>query len=150
MNTLTAEDRWDIQQALSYYDHLVDNGEWEGLGQILTADAHLAAPSGSFTGPDGVREFETTAFPDHLPSHHTLNTIIREGDSAATAVAWSRFVLVTYEATVLGGDYVDSLVRDGGQWKIAARRVTERNRQRPGGEYSAEGAEDFASWKETL
>lgn len=149
LSKLTAEDRWDIHQALSYYGHLVDNGEWEGLGEIFTADVELETPLGPFTGVAGVRDFESQAFPDHAPSHHTVNTIIRAGETAGTAVAWSRFVLVTYEATVLGGDYVDTLVRQDSEWKISARRITERNRTRPGGEYATTGAENFASWRDT-
>lgn len=88
-----------------------------------------------------------TASGGHLPSHHTLNTVIRAGDAPGTAVAWSRYVLVTYEASAAGGDYLDTLEERDGTWVITSRRVTERNRQRPDGEYSAAGAGTFDSFE---
>ena len=147
---LTADDRWGIQQTLALYGHFVDNDEWEALATIVGADARFETPAGTFAGPSGAQTFElqlATASGGHLPSHHTLNTVIRAGDAAGTAVAWSRYVLVTYEASAAGGDYLDTLEERDGTWVITSRRVTERNRQRPDGEYSAAGAETFDSFE---
>jgi hypothetical protein len=138
---LTAQDHWDIRQVLSYYAHLVDSGEWVALGEVFSENALIETSSGVFTGPGCVREFETG------DSHHTLNTVIRAGESDGIAIAWSRFILVAAEGTAAGGDYLDTLGRGDDGWRITHRRVTERNRTRPAGEYSSAGAEDFASWR---
>ncbi|NYF12431.1 hypothetical protein HDC34_000725 [Pseudoclavibacter sp. JAI123] len=147
---LTADDRWGVQQTLALYGHFVDNGEWELLATIVAADARLETQAGEFSGPPGVRSLEeqlATSLGGRLPSHHTLNTIVRPGEKPGTAVAWSRYVLVTYEATAAGGDYLDTLEKRGGTWVLTGRRVTERNRERPGGEYSTAGAETFATFE---
>lgn len=146
---LSAQDRWDIQQTLSLYDHVVDNAEWDRLADVLTADARLETPDGAFESPDGARRYEETAHPAERPSHHVLNTVLRPGETPGTAVAWSRFVLIGYDATVAGGDYVDTLVHDDGTWRISVRRVRERNRTRAADDaYTTAGAVDFAGWLE--
>lgn len=150
VTTLTADDRWGIQQTLALYGHFVDNGEWSSLETIISADARIETPAGAFQGAAGARSFEeqlAASLGGHLPSHHTINTVIRSGEAPGTAVAWSRYVLVTYEASSAGGDYLDALEERDGTWVITNRRVTERNRQRPDGEYSAAGAETFASFE---
>lgn len=150
VTTLTADDRWGIQQTLALYGHFVDNGEWTLLDSVLAPDARLESPAGEFTGASGARAFEqqlAASLGGHLPSHHTINTVIRAGEAAGSAVAWSRYVLVTYEASAAGGDYLDTLEERDGTWVITSRRITERNRERPSGQYSAEGAESFASFE---
>lgn len=150
MTTLTADDRWGIQQTLALYGHFVDNGEWAALGTIIEADARIETPLGEFSGPAGARAFEeklAAAHGGHLASHHTINTVIRPGATAGTAVAWSRYVHVTYAATAEGGDYLDTLEERDGAWLITSRRVSERNRERPDGGYSPLGAETFASFE---
>jgi hypothetical protein len=147
MTTLSAQHRWDIQQTLSYYGHLVDNSEWGRISDVVSDDLRLETPDGVFYGPSGVREFEDTPA---APAHHTVNTIIHPGATEASAVAWSRFILITGEGSAVGGDYLDTLELEGGLWKITARRVSERNRVRPGGEYSAAGAHNFASFEAAL
>lgn len=150
VTTLTADDRWGIQQTLALYGHFVDNGEWALLDSVFTPDARIESPAGEFTGASGARAFEeqlAASLGGHLPSHHTINTVIRAGETAGSAVAWSRYVLVTYDASAAGGDYLDTLEQRDGTWVIASRRITERNRERPSGQYSAEGAESFASFE---
>lgn len=150
MTTLTADDRWGIQQTIALYGHFVDNSEWSSLESIVAADARIETPAGAFQGAAGARVFEgqlADSLGGHLPSHHTVNTVIRAGEAPGTAVAWSRYVLVTYEASSEGGDYLDALENREGTWVITNRRVTERNRQRPDGEYSAAGSETFASYE---
>lgn len=144
---VTAQDRWDIQQTLALVNHVIDNEQWDQLGTLLTADARLLTPHGVFDGDAGLRRFEETAHPGARPSHHVLNTAIRPGEIAGTAVAWSRILIVTHDQQAAGGDAIDALVREGGRWLIRERRLVTRNRERDAdGAYTTAGAVDFADW----
>jgi hypothetical protein len=144
---LTAQDRWDIQQTLALLDHALDTEQWDRLGSLVTADLRLETPHGTFDGPAGVRAFEQAAHPGARPSHHVLNTAIRPGDIAGTAIAWSRILVVTHDQQAAGGDAIDALVHEGGRWLLRERRLVTRNRERGAdGRYTTAGAVDFADW----
>jgi hypothetical protein len=139
--TLEVDTADAIRQVLHLYDHFVDNGEWDELGSILTADFELTSPSGRFEGVDGARRYEQLAG-EHLPSHHVLNTFAQAA-TGDTVRAWSRFLLVTWEYSARVGDYLDLLRRSDDGWRLATRQVLPRG---GGGEQKPEHA-SFAAWR---
>lgn len=136
-----SEQSWAVTELLARYGHVVDNQEWDELTSVFTADVELDAQfaDGEYrtvTGIDALRGFLESFDPRR--SHHTLNTIIRIEDGVA--YAWSRFLVVEFDATSLTGDYVDEIVPATEGPRIRKRRISTRNRTEQGRQ------ESFESW----
>lgn len=136
-----SEQSWAVTELLARYGHVVDNQAWAELPSVFTADAALDAEfaDGEFrtvTGRERIREF-LEGF-DPLRSHHTLNTIIENGDGVVHA--WSRFLVVEFDATSLTGDYVDEIIETPDGLRISKRRISTRNRR------EARRQESFGTW----
>ncbi|GAA1772394.1 nuclear transport factor 2 family protein [Kocuria aegyptia] len=123
---LSAQDRIEIYEILSFSSHLLDNRQWDMFGEVFVPDVRLSAPQGEFGGPAGVRRFAETADLARFPATHTLNSIVEAVD-ADTAVAWSRMLLLTWDRRVACGDYIDTFRRTAAGWRIERRTVAPRN-----------------------
>ncbi|WP_114327896.1 nuclear transport factor 2 family protein [Rhodococcus sp. Eu-32] len=139
-----SHDSWAVHELLARYGHVVDNQAWDELPSVFTADVRLDAEfaDGEFrvvTGLDRLREF-LEGF-DSRRSHHTLNTIL-EVDADGIVHAWSRFLVVEFDATSLTGDYVDEIVDTADGPRIGKRRISTRNR--PADEQGR--VESFETW----
>ncbi|WP_298589646.1 nuclear transport factor 2 family protein [uncultured Kocuria sp.] len=124
--TISAQDRIEINEILSFSSHLLDNRRWDMFGEVFVPEVHLSAPQGEFTGPAGVRRFVETVDLSRFPATHTLNSIVEAVD-ADTAVAWSRMLLLTWDRRVACGDYIDTFRRTAHGWRIERRTVAPRN-----------------------
>ena len=136
-----SEQIWAVHELLARYAHVVDNAAWDELPTVFAVDAELDAQfaDGEYrtvTGLDAIRAFLESF--DPLRSHHTLNTIIKFEDGVAHA--WSRFLVVEFDASSLTGDYVDRIVDTDAGLRIVKRRISTRNRVEPGRQ------ESFESW----
>ncbi|WP_072803895.1 nuclear transport factor 2 family protein [Rhodococcoides yunnanense] len=139
-----SETNWAVHELLARYAHVVDNKEWDELASVFTVDAELDAEFAdgeirTVTGLSEIRGF-VEGF-DPLRSHHTLNTIVRTGPHGELH-AWSRFLVVEFDATSLTGDYVDEIADTPDGLRIAKRRISTRNRP----EGSQGRQESFSSW----
>ncbi|GGF94301.1 hypothetical protein GCM10007304_05130 [Rhodococcoides trifolii] len=134
-----SENRWAVDELLARYSHVVDNAAWEELSSVFTADAVVDAEFSEVIGLDAIRGLLESF--DPLRSHHTLNTITKTDESGAIH-AWSRFLIVEFDATSLTGDYVDELVETTDGLRISKRRISTRNRP----EDSQGRRESFATW----
>lgn len=123
---LSAQDRIEINEILSFSSHLLDNRRWDMFGEVFVPEVRLCAPQGEFTGPAGVRRFAETVDLSRFPATHTLNSIVEAVD-ADTAVAWSRMLLLTWDRRVACGDYIDTFRRTEHGWRIERRTVAPRN-----------------------
>jgi hypothetical protein len=139
-----SEIRWDVTELLSRYGHVVDNQAWAELGSVFTTDAVIDAQYETTQGLAEIRRYLESFDPKR--SHHSLTPIIQPGEHPGVVHAWSRFIIVEFDATVLCGDYVDVVVETAGGWRIQGRRVSPRNRAdtAPGGEPWR--TESFAAW----
>ena len=124
--TISAQDRIEITEILSFSSHLLDNRRWDMFGEVFAPEVRLSAPQGEFDGPAGVRHFAETVDLARFPATHTLNSIVEAVD-ADTAVAWSRMLLLTWDRRVACGDYIDTFRRTADGWRIERRTVAPRN-----------------------
>jgi hypothetical protein len=115
-----------VQQALALYDHFVDNGEWDRLGEVLADEFVLSTSVGQFEGPQGASGYEQLAG-EHLPAHHVLNTLIEPTSSPELVRAWSRFLLVTWDYQARVGDYLDVLRTRDGAATLVSREIIPRS-----------------------
>jgi 3-phenylpropionate/cinnamic acid dioxygenase small subunit len=123
-----ASDRLAITELLYRYAELIDAGDFDGVGQLLSR--------GSFAGVSGAdaiaqlfatttRRFPETGTPK--TRHLVLNPII-EFDDNHTATARSTFCVVQATDTVplqpiVVGRYLDSFACDDAGWYFIARQV---------------------------
>ena len=123
---LSAQDRIEIAEILSFSSHLLDNRQWDMFGEVFVPGVRLSAPQGEFDGPAGVRRFVESVDLARFPATHTLNSIVEAVD-ADTAVCWSRMLLLTWDRRVACGDYIDTFRRTADGWRIERRTVAPRN-----------------------
>lgn len=124
--TISAQDRIEINEILSFSSHLLDNRRWDMFGEVFVPEVRLSAPQGEFEGTAGVRRFVESVDLARFPATHTLNSIVEAVD-ADTAVAWSRMLLLTWDRKVACGDYIDTFRRTAAGWRIERRTVAPRN-----------------------
>jgi hypothetical protein len=134
---------WAVTELLARYGHVVDARAWAELGSVFSADATLEAEDGSARGLAEIQAYLEAIDPRR--SHHTLNPVLKV--DGATVQAWSRFIHIEFDATSLGGDYIDKFTETPAGWRISARRISRRNRadSAPGGDPWR--TETFASWE---
>ena len=123
---ISAQDRIEIAEILSFSSHLLDNRQWDMFGEVFVPGVRLSAPQGEFDGPAGVRRFVESVDLARFPATHTLNSIVEAVD-ADTAVCWSRMLLLTWDRRVACGDYIDTFRRTADGWRIERRTVAPRN-----------------------
>ena len=129
----TADDKIAITELLYRYAELVDAGDFDGVGQLLSR-----ATFGG-TGPQGVSGAQNIAklfaattrrYPDHSNTprtrHLVLNPIVDVEDRTATAR--STFCVIQNTETVplrpiVVGRYFDSFSCDDDGWYFTARQV---------------------------
>ena len=126
VTALSAQDRIEIAEILSFSSHLLDNRQWDMFGEVFVPGVRLSAPQGKFDGPAGVRRFVESVDLARFPATHTLNSIVEAVDED-TAVCWSRMLLLTWDRRVACGDYIDTFRRTADGWRIERRTVAPRN-----------------------
>ena len=130
----TADDKVAITELLYRYAELIDAGDFDGVGALLS----LATFGG--TGPQGVSGAKNIAklfaattrrYPDHgntpRTRHLVLNPIVELHDDG-TAASRSTFCVVQDTAAVpiqpiVVGRYFDTFGRDEGGWHFTERKV---------------------------
>lgn len=129
---MSAADKLEIAELLYRYAELIDAGDFDGVGQLLSRATFGGAKTPSVSGAEniaGLFAMTTRRFPDGgtpKTRHLVLNALIDlDGDSAA---ARSTFLVV--QATdavafqpIVAGRYYDRFARDGDGWYFAERRA---------------------------
>lgn len=120
-------DRIAVLDVLARYCHTCDDGDFEALRALFTADGTFRYAGSVVTGrEDLLAYFTQVQTPERRGKHLTANTVVRiDGDRATARSDWVFLVLVDGVPTPrLTGRYDDVLVRDGAGWLIAERVVT--------------------------
>lgn len=123
-----------IENLLSRYAELIDDGDFAGIGQLF-ARGQILAPAGDsgFRGAAEVQrmyEMATVVFEDGTPrTQHTMSNIWIEVDEAAgTASARLRFTVLQALPdfplqVIIAGRYEDRFARDENGWYFTERRM---------------------------
>ncbi len=118
---------------IARYAELIDLGDFDGLGDLLSRAGVGAADSRSLlTGRDalvGLFAATTRRYPDGTPGtkHVTTNLILEIDEDAGTASARSYFTVLQAVddlplQPILAGRYHDRFERDGDGWHFSERR----------------------------
>ena len=130
--TLSAEDYFAIQNLVHTYPHLLDSGDFEGLGRLF---ARCKIYSGGHLASDCNAETATAMFRDSLylydgvpRTRHCLANLMIEPQSATRAVV--RTYVMVFQQTdalplqpIIGGDYQDTVEKIDGTWRFVERRM---------------------------
>jgi hypothetical protein len=134
---ITALDRLEIGELLARYAAAVDEGDFDGVGDLF-AEAELLDPRGAVVAAG--RAAVTALFSATTLRHdegtpetvHLVTNVVVDADpelpSAAGAVVRSRFVVLQEVAAgrlepVAAGRYRDRVERVGGAWRFRSRQM---------------------------
>lgn len=130
---MSAHDHEAIRRIFVDYAKYLDGGDFAGYASLFAEDGVLVAQLGEAVGPAAIEKILDESLgpyvrSDHPASIHVMNNhrIDIDGDTATTEVIW--FYLTVDPDTVptilQAGRYVDQLVRENGQWKIARHDIS--------------------------
>lgn len=118
---MNVEDRLAIHELLALHGHLVDAGEFDRLGELLTPDAVYAGIEGFEALTAASRQLG-----DRNPvGHHVTNIVVSE-DPDGTVRAKSKGIGLYADGTAGSVVYDDVLRRTPDGWRIAERVISPR------------------------
>lgn len=126
---LTTDDRLEIQQLYSKYNHAFDFGKGEAWAACFTPDGVFESQmSGKVNGSAALTEFGT-AFSQRLKARHWTNNLVvepAEGGASGTCYLMLLRLAKDDKPTSMAATavYNDRLVKTGDGWRFASRSVT--------------------------
>ena len=114
-----------IQELCARYCHTIDNQDSAGWADCFTADGVFEFDGWAIQGRAALREYAEVHARFMRCRHLTLNGLYDVRGDAATGASTTVVTLATAGGyKILGqGAYEDQMVKEGGQWRIAHRRV---------------------------
>lgn len=119
-----------INQVLSLYAQVVDDGAWDGLSQVFTADAvidHTPIGSARMTGLEEASSRFAEGMRRRPIAHHLTNPVVQGvEDGGRTLRVRSKWLVVDQEGHARSGYYLDTFVATMAGWRISNRVATPR------------------------
>jgi len=132
-NDVNVNDHDAIRRIFVDYAKYLDSGDFAGYASLFAEHGVLVAQLGEAVGPEAIEKILDEALGPYVRNNppasiHVMNNhrIDIDGETAKTEVIW--FYLTVDPDTVptilQAGRYVDDLVRENGQWKIARHDIS--------------------------
>jgi 3-phenylpropionate/cinnamic acid dioxygenase small subunit len=126
--TLTAEDRFEIQDLYARYAYTFDDADADAWSALFTPDGRFAPPGVEpVIGTTALRAFVASRSSDMPGMRHVIANVLIEADGADVR---GRAYFVCYRLDGDGsfrlrnfGRYFDKLARSDGSWRFAVRDV---------------------------
>jgi len=125
---LSTADRLAIHELLALHGHLMDEGAFDRLGELFTADVRYdlsAYGAGELHGPDAVAAAARALGAANPVAHHVTNILVSE-DPDGTVRARSKGIGITADGAAGSVVHDDVLRRSEAGWRIAHRKITPR------------------------
>lgn len=119
------EDRWAIAETLSRVGHVFDDGRFDEIDTVFTADVVYdmsAVGMPVLTGIGAVRELAETMGPRGPIAHFVSNVVITDPVDDGVVVA-SKGLMLMADQTLTAVVHHDVLRREPTGWRIARRRI---------------------------
>jgi hypothetical protein len=121
-------DRIRIHELINLHGHLMDEGEFDRLGELFVDDLVYDVSSlggGQLRGPQAVADAGRALGERNPLGHHVTNIVVTE---IAGDLAWARSkgLGVMSDGTIGSVVYDDELRRTDRGWRLAVRRVLPR------------------------
>ncbi len=117
-----------IQQLLALYGHVIDEREWQRVGELFTATAVYDMSEfglGVVHGAAAIRELWSRPDALHPLAHHATNIVVSE-EADGTVHVLSKGLGVGPNGRVGSVVYRDVVVRTSEGWRFAARKAQVR------------------------
>jgi hypothetical protein len=117
-----------IQQLLALYGHVIDEREWQRVGELFTATAVYDMSDfglGVVHGAAAIRELWSRPDAMHPLAHHATNIVVSE-EADGTVRVLSKGLGVGPNGRVGSVVYRDVVVRTSEGWRFAARKAQVR------------------------
>ena len=121
---------YELTRAKATYCYTLDTRDWAGFGDLMTDDVVLDVSEGTgvpvVTGRDAAVDMICSSL-TNAKSAHQVHTPLVELDGDEARVIWAMQDRVIWESgpALTGyGHYHERWVRRGGEWKLAALRLT--------------------------
>ena len=117
-----------IQQLLALYGHVIDEREWQRVGELFTATAVYDMSEfglGVVHGAAAIRELWSRPEAMHPLAHHATNIVVSE-EADGTVRVLSKGLGVGPNGRVGSVVYRDVVVRTSEGWRFAARKAQVR------------------------
>jgi len=114
-----------IHELLALYGHIIDEREWQRVGELFTDSALYdmsAFGLGVVHGAVAIREMWSRPNATHPVAHHATNIVVSE-DADGTVRVLSKGLGVGSNGRVGSAVYHDVVVRTSAGWRFAARRA---------------------------
>lgn len=119
----TNEDTVEIARVLALWAHIMDDHEWDRLGECLTEDAIWDGSVFGFDPVVGLDAITAVLSADgHARAHHSMNIVVSEGPGDEVRVR-SKGLGVMDGGTVVSAVYADELRRTHDGWRISRRVI---------------------------
>ncbi|PBC35358.1 hypothetical protein CJ179_48015 [Rhodococcus sp. ACS1] len=122
--TLALEHRFDIQQVLHLYAHLIDAKSWNELDRVFSDDATYDMSTvklGVYEGLSAIRG--QLASMDHPDAHFSLDHVIGEARRNGLVPVRSKYFVRLKDRTIMDGLYDDRCILTSTGWRIRSRQI---------------------------
>ncbi len=117
---LTADDRMEMIELVSRYNHTIDNRDAAAWADTFTDDGVFKAEQrDDVRGREALRQM-VTSLGDPGPRHWTTNIVIEPADDESANMTVDLAVLQGARVLITGR-YINTLRRVDGRWKFALR-----------------------------
>lgn len=118
-----------VQDLFAQYAHRIDRRDFDGFGELFTADADYSLGGNQQQGRDAIKAFMRSVMTSPGGAHIITNVSVRSaGGGTVTAVAdylLTRRPEADAPFAVIGvGKYDARVVHDEGAWRFAALTIT--------------------------
>lgn len=122
------DDRREIHELVNLHGHLMDEGAFDRLDELLTEDVQYdvsAFGAGQLEGHDAIAAASRQLGDANPLAHHVTNVVVTSLENGVATVR-SKGLAVMPDGTVSSVVYDDQVRRTPGGWRIAVRRVLPR------------------------
>jgi 3-phenylpropionate/cinnamic acid dioxygenase small subunit len=131
---VNAGDKLAITELLYRYAELIDSGDFDGVGQLLSRSTFGGPASGSVSGAENIAKLfamTTRRYPDHgntpRTRHLVLNPIVELAGEATASCRYTFCVVQDTETVpiqpIVVGRYYDTFGQDDSGWFFTERKV---------------------------
>ena len=122
-----------IVELLLNYGATIDSGDYGTLRSLFTEDAELILPAfGMVIGSAAIAKLIRKATADRVWQQHFIAvaqvnfSAPGQADAVSNLISHSAIIAAPNQIIQIGGCYFDRLVKRGGEWQIASKRLETR------------------------
>jgi hypothetical protein len=118
---VSVEDFEAIRNVLAMYVQVIDDAEWDRLGEVYAPDGSYGPLNGeAHYGPEAIAEYLRGV--RQLEVHTSTNHHIELSEDGVNGAGRGKWLVVLGDGRIVAGDYQDAYVKLDVGWRIYSRR----------------------------